>query len=120
MKVNLTLPEIERIVWELLEEHPGHRPTMDELAVVRGCTALDIRRTTERIQRILGSIGYCATFRDALTYSCLTYARLLVQRGTKIEAAMRLAGFHNKTNFNRQFSRFFIGRPAELTHRRTA
>ena len=120
MKVNLTLPEIERIVWELLEEHPCRRPTMPEVAAVRGCTALGIRRTTERIQRILGPIGCGATFRDALTYSCLTYARLLIQRGTKIEAAMRLAGFHNKTNFNRQFSRFFVERPGDSIHRRTA
>jgi methylphosphotriester-DNA--protein-cysteine methyltransferase len=120
VNVNLRLPEIERIVWELLEERPCQRPTMEEVAAVRGCRARDIRRATERIQRILGPIGYCATFRDALTYSCLTYARMLIQRGTKIEAAMRLAGFHNKTNFNRQFSRFLTCEPGELPHRRTA
>jgi AraC-like DNA-binding protein len=120
MTANLSLPEIERVVWELLEEHPCRRPTMAEVAAVRGCTALDIRRTAERIQRILGPVGGGATFRDALTYSCLTYARLLIRRGTKIEAAMRMAGFHNRTNFTRQFSRFFIERPGDLVHRRTA
>jgi methylphosphotriester-DNA--protein-cysteine methyltransferase len=120
VETNLTLPEIERIVWELLDEHPGHRPTMTEVAAVRGCTPLQLRRTTERIQRILGAVGYCATFRDALTYSCLTYARLLIERGTKIHSAMRLAGFHQKTSFNRQCQSFLGSLPNELRSRRTA
>jgi AraC-like DNA-binding protein len=120
MKVHLTLPEIERIVWGLLEEHPDRRPTMEEVAAVRGCSALDVRRSNERIQRILGSIGCCATFRDALTYSCLTYARLLIRRGEKIEAGMRLAGFHQKTNFYRQCRRFFADQPGDWTGRRSA
>lgn len=120
MTASLTLPEIERIVWELLEEHPCQRPTMAEVSAVRGCTALNVRRATERIQRMLGPIGYCATFRDALTYSCLTYARLLIKRGTKIEAAMRIAGFHNRINFNRQFSQLLVERPVDSIHRRTA
>jgi methylphosphotriester-DNA--protein-cysteine methyltransferase len=120
VETNLTLPEIERIVWELLDEHPGRRPTMQEVAAIRGFTSLQLRRTTERIQRVLGPIGYCATFRDELTYSCLTYARLLIAKGTKIEAAMRLAGFHQKTNFNRQCREFLGDSPSDWKSRRTA
>jgi hypothetical protein len=54
--IKLTLPEIERITWELLEEHPDVRPTMAEVAAVRGCSPLQIRRANERIQRIVGWI----------------------------------------------------------------
>jgi AraC-like DNA-binding protein len=117
MGIKLTLPEIERIVWELLEEHPGNRPTMREIAAVRGCTVLQLRRQHDQVRRVLGARGYCPSFRDALTYSCVTYAQLLIRRGTKIQAAMRLAGFQQKTNFNRQFRRFLGALPSEARKR---
>ena len=120
MEIRLSLPEIERIVWELLEEHPGRRPTMAEVAAVRGCTPVQIRHATDHLRRILGTVAYCAPFRDALTYSCLTYAGLLIRKGTKIHAAMRLAGFHQKSNFNHQCKEFLGSLPSELDRRRTA
>jgi methylphosphotriester-DNA--protein-cysteine methyltransferase len=115
--IKLTLPEIERITWELLEEHPDVRPTMAEVAAVRGGSPLQIRRANERIQRIVGSMGYCAKFRDVLTYSCITYAQLLIRQGIKISAAMRIAGFRQRTNFNRQYREFLGELPRESRSR---
>ena len=113
MGVCFSLSEIERIVWECLEEHPCTRPTMSEVATIRGVTALQIRRTNQRIHRVFGERVHEASFRDALTYSCVTYARRLITQGTKVEAAMRLAGFHQKTNFNRQCREFFAQSPRD-------
>jgi methylphosphotriester-DNA--protein-cysteine methyltransferase len=68
-----------------------------------GKTAAKLRRELRRHR--------CATGRDIITYCCLTYAAHLIGTGTKVDAAMRLAGFHNHTNFNRQFRAFLCRLP---------
>jgi len=52
-----------------------------------------------------------------LTYSCITYAQLLIRQGIKISAAMRIAGFRQRTNFNRQYREFLGELPRESRSR---
>jgi AraC-like DNA-binding protein len=58
--------------------------------------------------------------RDVIVLVRLGYAAQLITNDVKVQAAMRLAGFRNWTNFNRQFRRRFGATPAEYRarHRR--
>ena len=77
----------------------GRRPTVAEAAATLGVSPVQLRRLLKRTGR--------ATFKAMLTEVCLSHAASLIREGMKIEAAMRLAGFRNKTNFNKQFARRF-------------
>ena len=105
MDVECLLPVVlaEELIWKLLDRRPGRRPSVDELARTLGTDArhLRVRLRADR----------CAPAREMITYGCLTYAARLIAEGVKIEAAMLIAGFHNKTNFCRQFREFLGCQP---------
>jgi AraC-like DNA-binding protein len=86
---------------------------MAEVALAAGITPAEIRRSVLRLRRLLGPVGLCSSFRDALTYSCLQHAADLIASGVKIEAAFRLSGFRSKSNFIGQFREFFGCLPRE-------
>ena len=94
----------EQVVWNLLDVCPGRRPCVHELARAVGTDARRLRGSL-RVNR-------CAPARELITYGCLTYAARLIAAGVKVEAAMLIAGFHNKTNFCRQFREFLGCQPS--------
>lgn len=102
MRPSPLLSVIDDVVWRQLEAL-GRRPTIHEIADALDLSAAQLRRRVKS----MGGI----TLRSVLTRACLSYAENLICDGTKIEAAMRLAGFRNKTNFNAQFSRRFGALP---------
>jgi methylphosphotriester-DNA--protein-cysteine methyltransferase len=61
--------------------------------------------------------GHAATCRAMITYGCLTYAARLIGDGMKVEAAMNLAGFRNKTVFCRNCRDYLGCQPHELRGR---
>src|SRR5262245_27085989 len=105
---SLSTSRLDEVIWHHLVGC-GRRPTMAEIAQSVDVSAAQLRRRLKHA----GSI----TFRTTLTEACRTYAGLLIHNGTKIEAAMRLAGFHNKTNFNRQFTKHFGALPKAFQDR---
>lgn len=107
--------EIERIVWQFLEERPGTRPTIADVGRAVGRTPLQLRRALANGRR--GSDNGAGTLRMMLTTACITYAGTLVKRGEKVEAAMFLSGFRHKTNFGRQFRRQFGCLPSQYRNR---
>jgi AraC-like DNA-binding protein len=88
-----------------LVRRSGSRLTVKEIAREFGLTEVTMRRRW----RLPGM----PPLRDVIILVRLGYAARLIVDGTKIEAAMRLAGFRNWTNFNRQFRRRLGGTPAE-------
>jgi methylphosphotriester-DNA--protein-cysteine methyltransferase len=96
------LSQVDQTIGWQLNTH-GRRPTMAEVAGAMELSAAQLRRRFKSAGEL--------TFRSALTQACLTHAGMLIRNGTKIEAAMRLAGFRNKTNFNKQFNRRFGALP---------
>jgi methylphosphotriester-DNA--protein-cysteine methyltransferase len=89
----LELSNLQGIVWGFLETRPGVRPKMAEVAAKAEVSVLQLRRYLRRNRR--------ANFREIRAWSCLTYAAWLIAGGIKIEAAMRLAGFHSRSNFGK-------------------
>jgi AraC-like DNA-binding protein len=113
--------EIERIVWRLLEDRPGTRPTIADVGRAVGRSPLQLRRAIASDRRESngsnGSDG-SGTLRMMLTSACIAYAGTLVKRGEKVEAAMFLSGFRHKTNFGRQFRRQFGCLPSQYRNQR--
>ena len=72
----LSLHEAQALVWKLLDRDLNRRPTMSEVARESGHTELQLRRAVARHNRTLrafsGASAKRQTFRDVLTYSCLT------------------------------------------------
>lgn len=100
----LTLPEIQREVWQLLEVRPGHRPSMTGIA-----GRLD--RSYRQFCRDIKPTKH--TGRQLRSWCCITYAAHLIGKGVKVEAAMALAGFHNHTHFNERFREYLACLPHE-------
>jgi AraC-like DNA-binding protein len=99
--------DVERvIVASILEGH--RRPRIRDVAAQLHMTATQLRRRLSRLQ---------STYRNCVRDASLTIAERLLCHGTKVEAAMLLAGLHNRTSFNRQFGRRFGCRPSEYKHR---
>lgn len=119
MRDPVTLPELERVIWQLLERNGGRRPRLFAIAPLVGRNPLQLRRefaaSSRHLQSVFGSAGQGATFRDAITYCCLTYSAAAVAKGTKIEAAALTGGFRSKSNFIRQFKAFLGCLPSEYT-----
>jgi AraC-like DNA-binding protein len=97
----LTGPLLCGLVWRHLERHPCRRPCVRDLARALGTTERRLRRAC---QATGGS-----SLRLHLTYGCVTYAAQLIASGTKSEAAIRLAGYRSRWNFNRQCRQFGVG-----------
>jgi AraC-like DNA-binding protein len=117
----MALPELEAVVWRLLDQHPGRRPTLEEVARDAHRSALDMRRANLAVRRIVATtFGQRAfkqpTCRDMISYACLTYSTQLIRGGTKIEASMRLAGFRSWSHFSRKCQDYFLCQPHELRH----
>jgi AraC-like DNA-binding protein len=70
------------------------------------------------LRRLLRGEG-ALTPKALITQVCVEHAAELIRSGTKIEAALSLAGFHQKTNFNRQFRRMFGCLPHEYRNQGT-
>src|SRR5262245_1998881 len=106
--IAVTYPVAIRLVWQCLDT--GHcRPTSADLAAVLGVSERHLRRAQQRHR--------AARWRELITYGCLLYALREISCGVKVEAAMRLAGFRNRTNFNRQVREYFACRPIEFRNR---
>src|SRR5688500_6341705 len=96
--------EIIRAVWSHLR-CSATRPTVTALAQMLGLP----ERTLRRRLRISGR----PPARDIITFAAVAYAALMISQGTKVEAAMLMAGFRNKTNFCVQFRTWLGCRPGE-------
>ena len=79
--------------------------------------ALACKRSSTQLRRDQKA-NRAARVRDLITYGCLLYAANLISKRTKCEAAMTLAGFRNKTNFNRDFRTYLGCLPHEFAGRR--
>jgi len=100
MSDELWLPHFQAIIWNLLEAHPGYRPTMAEVATHLDLSTLELRRSLHR----KGG----PSFRVIRAWCCLEYGLYLASGGTKVEAAILLAGYKSYSNFNR-CSKQFLG-----------
>jgi AraC-like DNA-binding protein len=100
----LTLPDIQRTVWQLLADSPGHQPSMSSIA-----DRLD--RTYRQFCRDIRPTKH--TGRQLRSWCCITYAAHLIGNGVKVEAAMALAGFRNHTHFNERFREYLACLPHE-------
>jgi AraC-like DNA-binding protein len=106
MRQPLWLPDAQRLIWNALDQHPGRRPTMAEIARAVGMSELELRRVQQR--------HHAARVRDFITYGCLTYAARFIAQGEKVEWAMTRSGFHNRTNFCHEFRQFLGCQPHEF------
>jgi hypothetical protein len=79
----LTLPEIQRVVWQLLEDRPGIRPSIEQIAIRLQMTYRQFCRAIQPTRR---------TGRQLRSWCCATYAAHLIGKGVKVEAAMALGG----------------------------
>jgi AraC-like DNA-binding protein len=70
---------------------------------------LELRRGLQRDR--------AAPAREMIRYSCLTYAARLIASGIKVEAAISLSGYHNKTVFCRNFRDYLGCQPHEVRGR---
>ena len=85
------------------------RPSIDHVAGAFGMTAVELRRSLH---------DQCAmSFRMLVARSRVDHAARNIQHGMKIEAAIRFAGFTNRTNFNRLFRRYYGCVPREYRSR---
>jgi AraC-like DNA-binding protein len=104
IRLPLNGPVLCGLVWRYLGEHPCQRPRVGDLAQAFGLTERGLRRIHHRAGG--------PTLRAQLAYACLSYAACLISTGTKSEAAIRLAGFRSRWNFNRQCRQFGLGSAA--------
>jgi AraC-like DNA-binding protein len=95
-----------RLVWEELAARPGRRPRPVDLARRLGRTLPQLRRD-QRANR-------AAPVGTLITYGCVAYAVRLIANGVKCEAAMRLVGFRNRSNFNHDVRDYFGYLPHDL------
>jgi AraC-like DNA-binding protein len=113
---------VQKAVWAIIEERQ-RRPTMSEIAASLDTTPLRLRRRIHS-QRELFAGTSCyfdgSPFRAVIGWCCLTYAADQMARGCKVLAAMRLAGFTNKSSFNRQLRQYFGCLPSQTVGRHFA
>jgi methylphosphotriester-DNA--protein-cysteine methyltransferase len=81
-------------------------PRVAHVAAAQGVTALTLRRRLRRAGR--------PRPREHIIYCCLTHAERDIAGGMKPEAAMCLAGLHNKTNYSHQCQEFLGCLPHDL------
>jgi hypothetical protein len=98
---SLSAPLLCGLVWRHLERFPCQRPLVQDLANALGTTERGLRRACR-----LAGLG---AVRRHLAYGCLTFAASLIAAGIKSDAAIRLAGFRSRWNFNRQCRAFGLG-----------
>lgn len=110
MKRRLTLPMIQRAVWEMLRTDPGRRPQIAELAG-------EMRMSYRQFQKALSAIG--KTGRQVRSWCCITYAQHLIGNGAKIEAAMMLSGYRNRTHFVERYREYLGCLPHESRGQKT-
>jgi len=89
------------VVWLLLDRNEV--PTVPTIASLCGRSPRQLQRQWRRSGR--------ESLRTVITYARLSYAWRLIAEGTKAQAAIKLAGYQSRWNFNRQ-SRRFGGRRA--------
>lgn len=100
----------EPVVWRLLDDGRGQRPSTNDIGLAGfGLTASQLRRRLRMTGRM--------SLRDVVTYCCLTHAQALIRDGMKVEAAMRMSGFRHVGNFCDQFRLFFGCQPHECRER---
>jgi len=115
----VAVDELQAVIAQLLEQYK-RRPRMREVARAIGVTEWRLRRQFHA-GRVNG-LAPCSPvrFRSILTCECARYGKHLIELGYKIEAAVKLAGFNNRTNFNRQFKALFGCLPSQCRNRRTS
>lgn len=96
---------VELVLAEL-EGRPGRRPRPADLAG-------RVRRTVPQLRRDQ-RVNHAAPLAEVISYACTLYAVVLIGSGVKCEAAMQLAGFKNKTNFNRNVRDYFGALPHDF------
>ena len=84
-------------VWAHLSVTRGARPTVSDVACAVGLSA-------RRLRQECRARGLEAPRRQIM-HGCISFAAALICEGTKMEAAIRLAGLHSRWNFNRQCRR---------------
>jgi AraC-like DNA-binding protein len=109
MDEHLHLPRAQRLIWRWLDAHPGMRPRVADMARMAGVSELELRRGLRH--------DHASTCRAMITYGCMTYAARLIADGMKVEAAMSLAGYRNKTVFCRNCRDYLGCQPHELRGR---
>jgi AraC-like DNA-binding protein len=97
--------DVERVVWSYLRCNAA-RPTVSIIARGLGCSERHFRRLLRRSGR--------PPARDMITFSAVSFAASLISQGTKIEAAMLMAGFRNRTNFCAQCRRWLGCLPSQI------
>jgi methylphosphotriester-DNA--protein-cysteine methyltransferase len=73
--------------------------------------------SVRKLEGALHKIG--TTPRKVRAWCCVTFAEYLIGKGTKCDAAMSLAGYHNRTNFNKRFRECLGCLPSESRGRRS-
>lgn len=101
----LHVEKAQELVWSLIEQNPSRRPRVADLARELHTTSTALRRMQRR--------NRAAKLQDLITFGCISYAAETICNGGKIFAAMRIAGFRNKTNFNKQFYAFLGMTPSQ-------
>jgi hypothetical protein len=101
-----SLEDVEGVIWSELESGRSGFISAETAARALGWhSALKMRRWAHA--------QGLPTFRALRAYSQLTYAVGLIARGVKIDAAIRLAGLHNRTNFTKRCKEHLGVLPAE-------
>lgn len=95
---------VEEATLELVRVRPGRRPTVGEVASRLGLRPRQLRRAQVRLG--------LPPVRQLIVLSAVTVAAELIRDGIKIEAAISMTGFKNRTNFYRQFRRYFQKLPS--------
>lgn len=103
---------LSTVAERLLCHRPASRLTVRELAVALGLSERQLRRAI----RVRGQ----TSARDVIILTRVAYAPARITAGDKICAAMFLAGFRNKSNFNRQFRACLGCSPSEFRSALTA
>jgi methylphosphotriester-DNA--protein-cysteine methyltransferase len=98
--------DVERVIWSELESGRSDFIRAETVARALGWnSALKMRRCVHA--------RGLPTFRMLRAQAQLTYAVALIARGVKIDAAIRLAGLHNRTNFTERCKRYLGVLPAQ-------
>ena len=98
------LPELMRPVVARLALEAGLRVSVSEFAILTHCS-------TGQLRRLLRQHG--VTPSQVLQRLSVQYALMLIERGCKIEAAVTVVGFRNRTHFNRLCRRAVGRSPVE-------
>jgi AraC-like DNA-binding protein len=99
-------------VHSLLRERPCHRPLSRDVALALALPPWTLRRAILALER--------TSIRQLTSQGCLLFAASHISAGTKIHAAMRLAGFRNRSSFTKGFRRAFGCYPSEYVREQPA